>query len=53
MTLHLFVDTSKELLVHAFRGDERDANRFTNSHKEHQLTHIRIENGIVHVGEIK
>jgi len=50
MTLHLFVDVNKEMLIHAFQGDEKGAARFLNHNKEHKITHIRVQNGEVFVG---
>jgi len=53
MTLHLFVDVKNEILVHAFHGDENQAARFLKHPQEHAVTHIRVENGEVHVGSGK
>jgi len=51
MTLHLFVDADKELLVHAFRGDEKEADRFMKHRQGQRATHIRIEKGNVTIVE--
>ena len=51
MTLHLFVDVNKETLVHVFHGDEKEAQRFLKHRQEHQITHIRVQNGEVTVGD--
>jgi hypothetical protein len=49
MTLHLFVDAQKELLIHAFRGEEKEAERFMKHRQGQRATHIRVENGNVTV----
>lgn len=51
MALHIFVDVSKELIVHIIRGDDKEAARFLKHPQEHTITHIHIKNGNVVVGE--
>jgi Tat protein secretion system quality control protein TatD with DNase activity len=51
MSLHIFVDVNKEVVVHTFRGDEKEAQRFLKHRQEHNVTHIRIQNGNVTVGD--
>jgi hypothetical protein len=51
MTLHLFVDAQKELLIHAFTGDEKEAERFKKHRQSQYATHIRVEKGNVTIVE--
>lgn len=56
MTLHLFVDTGKELLVTAIGGDEKDARRFEKYNSKngtrYNLTHIRVDkSGEITIGD--
>jgi hypothetical protein len=51
MTLYIFVDANKELIVHTFRGDEKEAERFTKHKQEHRITQIRIEKGDITIGD--
>jgi hypothetical protein len=51
MTLHIFVDANKELIVHTIRGDDKEADRFKKHKQEHQAIHIRIEKGDITIGE--
>lgn len=51
MTLHLFVDAQKELLVHAFTGDDKEAERFKKHRQGQRTTHIRVDDGNVTVVE--
>lgn len=54
MTLHIFVDLTKEVLVGAFRGDNVEAKRFMihcSKQQEHHVWHIRVEDGSIKMAD--
>lgn len=53
MALHLFVDSKNNTLIHAFKGDETEAERFMTHKREtgNPIIHIRVENEKVTVGD--